>query len=222
MTGRQSKSLLFHVFDIQGHALAWHRSWRAARAKRSTSSPGREHARGCPRPLALATCPYAARVDRERRARLRYLAVCSDESVLGADPSCRRRVSSPSTARMTLHPRVVSRTGGSLAHRPRCRQPWHLRRPGNSQRPRRDAERHVHGAAPRRPEPRRLAPGRVGLTFPARRPRFSTPQTAAPERCTSRSRAAPHSSTGSASTYSGDSSATTAVLQSDCFTVTVK
>jgi len=47
------------------------------------------------------------RADRERRARPRYLAVCSDETVLGANPSCRRRVSFPSTARTTLHSRVV-------------------------------------------------------------------------------------------------------------------
>jgi cysteine desulfurase/selenocysteine lyase len=32
---------------------------------------------------------------------------CSDETVLGADPSSRRRVSIPSTARTTLHSRVV-------------------------------------------------------------------------------------------------------------------
>ena len=45
----------------------------------------RAHAHACPRPLALATCPDAARVDRERQARIRYLAVCSDETVVGED-----------------------------------------------------------------------------------------------------------------------------------------
>jgi hypothetical protein len=43
----------------------------------------RTHAHAFPRTLALAICPDAARVNRERQARLRYLAVCSDETVVG-------------------------------------------------------------------------------------------------------------------------------------------
>jgi hypothetical protein len=110
MTGRQSNTLLFHVFDIQGHALAWHRSWRAARGKTLVGllvAGARERARSSSSPRSRY-CPDAARVDREHRARLRDLPVCSDETVLRADPLCRGRMSSPSTARIRLQPRVVA------------------------------------------------------------------------------------------------------------------
>ena len=85
--------LLFHVFDIRGHALAWHRSWRSgtgktlvgllvARARASarlSSSP-------CSRylPSRCASGPRTPSAPSLPRGLL-------GETVLGADASCRRR-----------------------------------------------------------------------------------------------------------------------------------
>jgi hypothetical protein len=70
---------------------------------RRSGKPTRDHRR----PRSLCYLLRRCAVDRERRACLRYLAVCSVETVLGADGSCRRRVAPRTRPPTPLHHRVV-------------------------------------------------------------------------------------------------------------------
>jgi hemerythrin-like domain-containing protein len=76
----------------------------------------REHAHACPRPLAFATCPTLREWTANAERAFRYLAVCSDETVVGEDAVVSRTSelpehgwddAVPSSRRMKRHPALI-------------------------------------------------------------------------------------------------------------------